>query len=107
MGIETADGTGDLGIGQNLLRGELVQSGLTDEELVVGEVVRLHYVNLLLYLTDDLDDLVLVAPGGDGVLMHAGDARGRHIEALDVHLTAGEDGRDLVQNTGHVLGVNQ
>ena len=87
--------------------GELIEARLTDKQLFVGEIVALHHIDLLLDLTGNLDDLVLIAPGGDGVLMQTGNAGGRHVQALDVHLTTGKHGRHLVQDTSHVLGIHQ
>ena len=106
-GLETADGARDLGIVHHHRRGELVEAGFTDEQLVVGEIVGLYHIDLLLDLTGDLDDLVFVAPGGDGVLMHTGDAGGRHVQTLDIDLTTGKHGGDLVQDTGDILGIHQ
>lgn len=70
LGIETADGARNLRIFQNHRRSKFVKTRLTDKQLIVSEIVGLDDINLLFYLTGNLDNLVFVAPGSNGVLMH-------------------------------------
>ena len=105
--IEATDGSRDLRILQHLLRGEFIQSRLTYKELIIGEVSSLHHIDLLLYLSDNLHNLVFIAPGGDGVFMNARNTGGRHVQTLDIHLTTGEYGGYLIQDTRDILGINQ
>ena len=56
VGLETADGAGDLRVVEHHRRRELVEARLPDEELLIGEVVGFHHINFLLDLLGDLDN---------------------------------------------------
>ena len=76
-----------------------------DEDIVVRVVVTFDDINLLLYLLLDLQNLIGIAPAGDGVLMDAINAGSRHVQTLDVHLSTGKDTGDLIEDTRHVLTI--
>ena len=95
-GIEATDSTRYLRILQHDLRVQLIKTSLADKQLIVSKIIGLHDVYLLLYLLGDLNDLVFITPCGDGVFMHTLNARGRYVQALDVHLTTSKHSSNLV-----------
>ena len=106
-GIKTADSTRNLRICQHFVGIQFVKTCLTDKQLFVGEVIGLYHIYLLLYLLGNLHYLVLVAPCGDGVFVYTRNAGSRHVQTLNVDLATGEHRSNLIQNTSHVLRVNQ
>ena len=74
-----------------------------NEEVVVCIIVCLHHINLLLDLLGHLLYLFLIAPCGDGVLVNIGYARCRHIQTLDIYLSASKHRRYLVQDARNVF----
>ena len=68
-----------------------------DEDIVVRVVVAFDDIDLLLYLLLDLQNLIGIAPAGDGVLMDAINTGSRHVQTLDVHLSTGKDTGDLIE----------
>ena len=106
-GLKTTDGTRYLRILEHHRCGEFVKTRLTDKQLIVSEIVGLYNIDTLLNLTGDLDNLILIAPSCDGVFVYTRNAGGRYVQTLNIHLTARKHSRHLIQDTSHVLRINQ
>ena len=77
------------------------------KELVISIIIGLDDIDFLFYLLGNLDNLVEIAPGGNRVLVNTLDAGRRHVQTLDIHLSACEHSGNLIQDTRHVLRINE
>ena len=105
--IMLADGARNLWVLQQDRSRNLEESHLMDEDLVVRVVIALHYVDFLLYRLVDFLNLLGIAPHRDGIFVDVLDAASRYVQALDVHLSASEDGSNLIQDTSDVLSIDK